>query len=385
MTGTENLSDPLISQEMIHLGIGQPGSDLLPVKGLERAAALALHTDDPFFLNYGSEQGNENFLESLAKFLSSHYPEPVSPEQLFITNGNSQALDLVCTLFTRPGDTILVEEPSFFLAFKIFADHGLNLVSVPMDEHGLIVREVREKLKTLNPAFLYTVPSYHNPAGVTLSNQRRRELAEICSENQLLIVADEVYHFLNYTGEPVLPMGSLCQDCPLVSLGSFSKILAPGLRLGWVHARPDLIKRLYRSGLVLSGSGLSPFASQIVNSFMALGFLDANIEKLKQVYTQRRDFLCRLLKETLPEQARFLIPGGGYFVWVRLPDPVDASALRKIALEFQVNYFAGKLFSSQKGLNNYIRLCFAYYPEQDLARGIDRLAKALVRFRKNNP
>lgn len=371
------------AQEIIHLGIGQPDPGLLPVKELEQAAVRALRTDDPFFLNYGSEQGNENFLESLAKFLSSQYPSPVVPEQLFITNGNSQALDLVCTLFTRPGDTILVEEPSFFLAFKIFADHGLNVVSIPMDENGLIIREVRETLKKLNPAFLYTVPTYHNPAGVTLSNDRRRELAEICSENQVLIVADEVYHFLNYTGESVLPMGSLSQDCPLVSLGSFSKILAPGLRLGWVHANPDLIKRLSRSGLVLSGSGLSPFTSQLVNSFMDLDFLNANIERLRNVYSQRRDFLCRVLKDTLLDQANFLVPEGGYFVWVRLPDPVDTSALRKIALEFQVNYFAGKLFSSQKSLNNYIRLCFAYYPEADLARGIDRLAKALARFSKN--
>ncbi|WP_022665100.1 PLP-dependent aminotransferase family protein [Desulfospira joergensenii] len=380
MAENGRFSNPVISKRVIHLGIGQPDPDLLPLTELEEAASLGLKTDDRSFLNYGSGKGNEDFLELLARFLTHQYPDPVQPDQLFVTNGNSQALDLICTLFTRPGDTVLVEEPSFFLAFKIFGDHGLNLVSIPVDENGLVIHEVREKLKTSNPAFLYTIPTYHNPAGVTLSNQRRRELARICSEHQVLIVADEVYHFLNYTGEEILPMGSLCGDCPLISLGSFSKVLAPGLRLGWIHARADLVEKLDRSGLVLSGGGLNPFTSRIVNAFMEKGFLAANIEKLKQIYSQRRDFLCGQLEQYLKGRIRFYVPGGGYFVWVRLPDHVDASALRKIGLECRVDYFAGKLFSSRNGLHNYIRLCFAYYPEKDLAKGVRRLADAFARF-----
>jgi len=366
-----------IPPNMIHLGLGQPSNHLLPIKELEKAAAHCLARKNRFFLAYGEERGNANFRQTLADFLSAQYPNPVDPGQLLITNGNSQALDFICTLFTSPGDTVLVEEPSYFLALRIFADHKLNLVSIPVDDKGIITDVLKEKLKTLNPSFLYTIPTYHNPASVTLSYKRRQVLIKICAQKNLLVVADEVYHFLNYSDDPPPPMGSWIDKCPLISLGSFSKILAPGLRLGWMHASTDLVKKMAKSGLLESGGGFNPFTSEIINSAICLGFLKANIQRLKNIYRKRIKIFCDQLRIHLPAQAVFKVPGGGYFIWVRLPDNIDTRSLRKAAREKDVDFHPGALFSHKKELKNFLRLSFSFYDEEILAEGARRLGKAI--------
>ncbi|MDX2510016.1 MAG: PLP-dependent aminotransferase family protein [Desulfobacterales bacterium] len=377
MTFNQTLSQIDLAPDMIHLGIGQPSSHLLPLKEMEKAAAHSLSKEDSSFLAYGEERGNQNFRETLADFLTGQYPNQVDPSQLLITNGNSQALDFICTRFTRPGDTVLVEEPSYFLALKIFADHKLNLVSIPVDDNGLITDVLKKRLETLTPAFLYTIPTYHNPASVTLSLQRREELVSICAQNNLLVVADEVYHFLNYSDNPPPPMGTWSDKCPLISLGSFSKILAPGLRLGWMHTSVDLVKKMAGSGLLVSGGGFNPFTSEIVNSFICLGFLKTHIQRLKTVYRQRIEIFCDQLQIHLPDQAVFEVPMGGYFIWVKFPEGIDTNAFRKAAQKQNVDFHPGILFSHKKGLKNYMRLSFAFYDDKILAEGSRRLGKAI--------
>ena len=363
--------------EMIHLGLGQPSNHLLPLKEMEKSAAHSLAKDNRFFLAYGEAKGNGNFRETLAKFLTGHYPNRVDPGQLLITNGNSQALDFICTLFTRPGDTVMVEEPSYFLALKIFADHKLNLVSIPVDDNGLITDVLKKKLETLTPAFLYTIPTYHNPANVTLSLKRREELVRICARKDLLVLADEVYHFLNYSDDPPPPMATWYDTCPLISMGSFSKILAPGLRLGWVHTSPDLVKKISGSGLLTSGGGFNPFVSEIVNSAICLGFLKTNIQHLKNVYQKRIEILCDQLRLHLPDQAVFRVPKGGYFIWIKFPDGVDTNSFRKAAQKQNVDFYPGSLFSHKKELKNFMRLSFAFYDDKILIEGARRLGKVI--------
>mgnify|MGYP000244698452 CR=1 FL=1 len=378
MDSNQTLPQIDIPRDMIHLGIGQPSNHLLPIKELEKAAAHCLSKENSFFLAYGEERGNANFRQTLAKFLTGQYPNRVDPEQLLITNGNSQALDFICTLFTKPGDTVLVEEPSYFLALRIFADRKLNLVSIPVDDNGLVTDVLRKKLETLKPSFLYTIPTYHNPASVTLPLKRRENLVEICAQNDLLVVADEVYHFLNYSDDPPPPMGNWTGTCPLISLGSFSKILAPGLRLGWMHTNVGLIKKMTKSGLIDSGGGFNPFTSEIVNSFICLGFLKVHIKHLKTVYGQRIKVFCDQLRMHLPKQAKFKIPKGGYFIWVKLPDNMDTKSLRQEARKHNVDFHQGSLFSHNKELKNYLRLAFALYDEDVLAEGARRLGKVIL-------
>ena len=363
---------------MIDLGIGQPSPSLLPVAAMAAAAAHCTGSPGRTLLAYGAEQGDPGFRAALADFLAGIYGGPVDPAHLLVTNGASQAIDLVCSLCSRPGDTILVEEPTYFLARKIFADHGLNPVALPMDAEGLVVEAVAEALGRTRPAFLYTIPTYHNPTSVCLSAARREQLARLSRDRGLMVVADEVYHPLAYTETPPPPLSTFIPSAPgILSIGSFSKILAPGLRLGWLQAAPAVIARFVGCGLLDSGGGLNPFTSGIVRSALEIGRVGETLAFLKRTYAARLRALCSALREQLPAGVHFTEPAGGFFVWLTLPEGADTTALRAAALAENVDFMPGARFSSRDGLKNRLRLSFAYYDVPELARGAERLARVL--------
>jgi len=299
-----------VPKDWIDLGIGQPQIDNLPIELLEQAANHRFQQKDRGILQYGIEQGNGNFRISLAGFLSAQYERPVDPDHLFITGGVSQALDMICGLKTRPGDTVIVEEPSYFLALRIFADYKLNVIGTPIDEDGLIIDALEEKLKKHNPVFIYTVPVFHNPAGVTLSAKRREKLIDLSEKYDFFIIADEVYQLLNYTSTPPPPMTYFDVGERVLSLGSFSKILAPGLKLGWMHAKNKLLSPFTGCGYLDSGGGLNPFVSSIVSSVIELGLQESYLKKLKEIYQNRMATLCDALSLKIPT-LHFREPSGG--------------------------------------------------------------------------
>jgi len=378
MTDYIPTSQIYIPPGMIDLGAGDPDFALLPLDMLQRAAEACFAKSDPAFLQYGAEQGNGYFRKALAEFLSQGYGFAVDFDDLFVTNGISNALDLICTHFTRPGDTIFVEEPSYFLALRIFADHDLQIVSLQTDREGLVVESLEEKLAQFQPIFLYTIPTFQNPGGFTLPVDRRERLAELSQEHGFLIVADEVYHFLNYVNQKMKPFAAYTELETVISLGSFSKILAPGLRLGWMQAHPSKIKPLVGSGLLDSGGGLNPFTSAIVRELVEAGDLEQNIASLKVTYRSRLAAMEAALRQELPK-TEFEAPEGGFFFWVRLPG-VDGEEFRAKAREFDVGFRHGALFSSQGGLRDYIRLCYTFYDEEKIAEGIFRLKQCLKAF-----
>ena len=365
---------------VIDLGLGDPPLSLLPLALIRDSAQTHLLKNDVSFLQYGAEQGNGHFLFALAHFLTKSYGFEVQPENLFITSGISNALDLTCTLFTQAGDTIFVEEPSYFLALKIFADHRLNVIPIDTDENGLIPAALEEKLTVHHPRFLYLIPTFHNPSSATLTQGRREQLAQLAREHDFLIVADEVYHLLSYAGQPPKSFAAYTDAENILSLGSFSKILAPGLRLGWLQAHPKMIKRFTTCGLLDSGGGLNPFTSAIICDVLESGGLENNIHKLKETYRARSTVLDTALQQHLPE-LRYQTPQGGYFLWLRLPDHINASELRKKAVTFQVDFRPGTLFSSRNGLENYMRLCFIHYEEDRIKEGVLRLKECLMSVR----
>ena len=248
-----------IACDSIDLGLGDPSLSLLPLDLIRQSALDRLGKDDPSFLQYGFEQGNSYFRLALADFLTNGYGFLVESSSLFVTAGASQALDLICTLFTRPGDIIFVEEPSYFLALRIFADHDLKVVPIQTDASGLVIEDLEEKLASFHPKFLYLIPTYQNPSGCTLSQERREQLVGICQEQGFLVVADEGYHLLNYGTKPPKAFAAYTRTGNIISLGSFSKILAPGLRLGWIQAANEKIKILTTCGLLDSGGGIESF------------------------------------------------------------------------------------------------------------------------------
>ncbi|MFC1578135.1 PLP-dependent aminotransferase family protein [Thermodesulfobacteriota bacterium] len=373
-------NDPRIAQlnlppGMIDFGVGQPSPALLPLGLLKEATASRLDKNDPSFLAYGTNQGDGYFRAALAAFLGKHYHTPVDSDQLLVTSGASMGLDLICTLFAKPGDTIFVEEPSYFLALRIFADHHLKIISLPMDSGGLNIEALEEKLIRHRPVFLYTIPTFHNPSSITLRADRRQQLVEISRKHNFLIIADEVYHLLNYGPEPPPPVASFIDSNTVLSLGSFSKILAPGLRLGWIQAGPRLLKQIVDCGLLDSGGGLNPFTSAVVRSAIEMGLQQSQLETLRATYTERKGALCNALKECLPESVRFIEPDGGFFIWLVFPEGVDTKRMLIEARQKNVGFLPGVKFSSRSGLNNYARLSFSYFDMPELEEGARRLAE----------
>lgn len=361
----------------IDLGVGQPDPSLLPLALIRQAADHRLRQGDPSLLQYGTEPGNGYFRRELAQFLSDGYGVAVDPDRLFITAGATSGLDLVCARFTKPGDTVFVEEPTYFLALRLFADRRLNVVGLPTDANGLVVEALEEKLAEIRPAFLYTVPTFHNPSGVTLTASRREHLVRLSGQHGFYVVADEVYHLLAYTTAPPPPMASYDASGRVISLGSFSKILAPGLRLGWIQTAPDLIRRMTRSGLLLSGGGMNPFTSAVVQSAIELGLQREHLNRLIGIYRQRASDLEAALNETLSTSTTFIAPGGGFFYWLRLAQDLDAAALRDTAKRNGVNFQPGVNFSAGGELHNCMRLCFVYYDSDRLREGVRRLAAVI--------
>lgn len=362
--------------KIIDLGLGHPSPGLLPLERFRTAFLKASPDSNPELLQYGPDEGGASFRQTLAGWLTCQYGQRVQPESLFISCGISQALDLVCTIFTQPGDVVFVEEPTYFYVYDIFRNHHLQIVGIPLDAEGLQIDVLAKLLKKYRPAFLYTIPAFHNPSSVTLTSERRKQLAAMSYQYDFIIVSDEAYQFLNYN---ITPPPAFALEEPgqkIISLGSFSKILGPGLRLGWIQTTADLRQKLIRAGYVISGGGLNPITGEIARSFIELGFQDEQLASLKNVYSARCQALCNALTTLLPGKINFKKPDGGFFLWMRLPEGVDAGELLDKARARGVAFKPGFLFSNDRQLRNYIRLSFSYYSSELIGQGIERLVAA---------
>jgi 2-aminoadipate transaminase len=372
----------VVPEGVIDLGVGQPNNAILPVDYVRRAAEMQFN-DSPEFLQYGAEWGDGYHRIALGEYLTEAYGTPVAPEQLFSTNGNSQALEMLCTVLTEPGDVVIVEEPTYFLAFQMFRDHGLEIRGVPIDDEGLVVDALIDEVAAIRAAgkrvaFAYTIPAFQNPTGITMSAQRRRELVDAARANDVLIVADEVYHLLRFApGAMPPPMSAYVDEGPILSLGTFSKILAPGMRLGWIHGSVERLAALADSGLILSGGGLNPVTSTLATAMMRAGWQSEYVEWLRATFARRSATMIASLREHMPEWVQYDVPAGGYFVWLRLPAGADGAALRSVAKQHGVDLRHGAQFSPTGALGNHLRLSYAFYDDDDIVEGISRLGRAL--------
>lgn len=361
--------------EIVDLGIGQAEDALLPRTELAEAARRGLLADDGSCMQYGPEEGPEAFRESLAAFLRRHRDPGVTAADLVVTAGASHGLDLLLSRLTRPGDTVLVEDPSYFFALEVLEGRGLRLIGVSMDEDGLDVAALERILEVERPVLLYTVPVFHNPTGVTLRPDRRQRLVELARRHDFLVVADEVYQLLGHTTPP--PMRTLDRD-HVLSLGSFSKILGPGIRLGWLEAPRHLWTVLRDCPVLRSGGGVFPVGTAVMRDVLDSGMQDEVLLRLTALYDRRRAVLIEALETSLPDGVRFRRPDGGYYAWLELPPGVDAEALATIAPASGVAFRAGPVFSIAGGQRNRLRVCFTYYDDDALRRGGARLGALLT-------
>lgn len=312
----------------------------------------------------------------------------VDPERLFVNNGVTGGLTLLCSLFAKAGDTIVVEAPSYFLALNIFEELGIKVREVGIGEEGMDVDALEAICKSGEvPRAVYTVPTFHNPTGYTLTHERRIKLVALAKEYGFLVFADEVYQLLGFNDTPE-PPASLCtyddsaEGC-VVSLGSFSKILAPALRLGWFEANPALLKRVYDCGQLDSSGGINPVISGIVQVALDSGMQADHLREVKAELSLRAATLTAELHKHLPEGCEFAAPGGGYFVWIRIPDGVDGPALvGHAALNHKVKFLPGTRFGGP-ALANRIRLSISYYPLEGIVVGAERVGAAIKSYIAN--
>ena len=372
------------SANVIDLAWGHPSDNLHPLNDLKPAIDEIFSNKEISALQYSGYQGYGPLIHSLSQYLSEEtsYTKTINPEEMYIGYGASHGLDLACTLFTGNGDTVLVEEPTYYLVRQILIDHRLNIVGVPTDSEGMQVENLEQIIQSYKGRvkLLYLIPSFHNPMGSVMSHGRRDEIIKLAQKYEFLIAADEAYHLLYYGDIPPPTMATLDESnkgC-VVSLGSFSKILAPGIKLGWVQSNPNLVDKFTNSGANFSG-GNNNFAGAIVDIAIRKGILSKHVNFLRHTYESRLKVMSTTLETHIPD-AKFLIPQGGYYFWIRFPDKIDTLVLEKFALNEGVALRPGVAFSGGKLFSNCIRLCFALSDIDDISEGIYRLGKAYSRY-----
>lgn len=364
------------------LGWGHPRPELLPVQRWQEATRAALETHGWQALTYGHSAGPGPLVHWLAAHQGEADAMAGEPDEFFVTAGASHALALAATVLTEPGDVAVVDAPTYHFAVRILADRGLELVSAPQDAQGIDVGALDDLVRALRARgrrvpLLYLVPTFGNPTGRSLPADRRAELVRFATEADLTVVEDDTYRELRYEGTSPPSLWSAAPHGPVVRIGSFSKTVAPGLRLGYLQARPDVLAALAGLGYVDSGGGLNHATALTMATFATSGAYAAHVEHIRDAYRTQRDALVGTLRTELPD-LEVPSPAGGWFLWLRLPDGLTAQALSAVAEPLGVAFLEGTEFYIDPGLGaDRIRLSFSLLPPGELADAAARLARAI--------
>ncbi len=372
---------------IIELGPGQPDPALLPVRAVRDAVDATLEADGVAALSYGAAAGPGRLREWLAAWVGQREGRLLQPGEVLITGGASSALAHVCQAFTAAGDVVLCESPTYHLAARTLRDHRLSPVGVATDGDGIVLAALEESLASVRSSggrvsLLYTVPAHNNPTGRTTTSQRRERVLEIAAREGVLLVEDDVYRELTFEAQGLPALGrSPAEERGVVRLGSFAKLVAPGLRVGWLTAPRDLVSRLAAAGWLDSGGGTSHFAAMALTTMGGTGAIDHHITRLCAAYAVRRDALVDALRQALPPGSQVVSPAGGFFVWATLPGAVDAAALLPRAEAAGVGYVPGARFGLPGAPvpHSSLRLAFCAHPAETLREGARRLGQVVVR------
>jgi len=355
---------------------GMPAPEIFPVREFKEACAYILEHAGSQALQYGPTDGYPPLKEFLVEKMQK-YGVPAEMENVFLTNGSQQALDLVGKVLINRGDVIVTEEPTYLGALQAWAPYGPRYVTVPLDDDGVQVDELEAVLKREKAKFIYVLPNFHNPASVTMTEERRVRLVEIASEYGVPIIEDDPYGELRFEGKDLTPIITLHKE-DVIYLSTFSKTLAPGIRLGWVTAPGRVIDRLI---LAKQGADLhtSTFIQMVADDICQRGILKRHVRLIRSVYQERRDTMLAAMEEHFPEGVTWTRPQGGMFLWVKLPEHVDASELMKAALKEKVAFVPGTPFYPNGGGKNAMRLNYSNAQPDKIKEGIERLGRAMLR------
>jgi len=372
--------------EVISFAGGLPAPDVFPVERFETACHRVLEAKGAMALQYSASEGYTPLREYLAQKMAK-YGIIAGPDNVLITSGSQQALDLIGKLLINPGDRILLEAPTYLGALQAFNVYGAEYVSVPVDHDGLRTGELEEALRS-GPKFMYVLPNFQNPGGVTLCEPRRHELVLLADKYGIPVIEDDPYGQLRFEGEHLPPLLVLDRDNlrrddgklgNVIYLSTFSKTLAPGIRLGWMVAPPDVISKLVQ---LKQGADLhtSTFDQMVAYEVVHDGFLDEHVKKIRAVYRERRDVMLAALTEYFPPEVTWTHPQGGLFLWVTLPEGLEMEHLFQAALRENVAFVPGDCFyaGGDEG-RRHMRLNFSHSNPQQIREGIRRLGLAVAR------
>jgi 2-aminoadipate transaminase len=363
---------------------GYPSPKVFPVERIRQACDLVLSEAGDQALQYSSTEGYLPLREMICA-RSKRYGINMSPDNVLITNGSQQALDLIGKIFIDPGDKLLVESPTYLGAIQAWKVYGAEFVAVETDEDGMIPESLESKMD-IKPKLLYLLPNFQNPMGSTLSADRRQKIIEIAHKYQVPIIEDDPYGQLRYEGEHIPPAvaydakirgnGNDDYQGNVIYLSTFSKILAPGFRLAWVVAPKEIIRTLV---LAKQGSDLhtATFSQLVVTEVCRDDFLDKHIPTIRKLYHKRRNLMMEMIDEMFPAGVTYVRPKGGLFLWIKAPEEIDTQKIFPLAAEKKVAYVPGGPFHPNGGGHNTMRLNFSFASEEEIKVGITRLGEVL--------
>ena len=357
---------------------GLPDPSTFPVAELKAITTQVLDREPHMALQYGPTEGDARLREELVRWMAKDGIR-VTRDQVLITSGSQQGLDVIGRVFLDPGDLIVVERPSYMAALQVFRMHRVEMVGVAQDDDGMRVDLLETTLAGLaaagkRPKIIYVVPDFQNPSGVTMSESRRRRLLALAREYRTLVVEDNPYRELRFEGEAPPPVAALDEDGRVIYLSTFSKTLCPGLRIAWIAARDEFIQQFVtaKQGMDLC---CPAFTQAIAAEFCASGAIYARVPAIAALYRRKRDAMLGSLEREMPPGVTWTHPRGGLFLWVRLPEEMDSEQLLRPAIEEEgVAYVVGSGFHADGGGKNTMRLNFSYPSEKEIEEGIRRLA-----------
>jgi 2-aminoadipate transaminase len=354
---------------------GLPAPELFPVEAIAKAHADVLRDAGGAALQYSTTEGFAPLRTWIAEHLRGR-GIPARPDEILITSGSQQGIDLVSRVFLDPGDVVLVENPTYLAAIQAFAAYQVRLVSVPSDDEGMLVDEVADLIAAHRPKLIYLVPSFQNPQGTTLPQARRAALAEIAARNRVAILEDDPYGELAFTGAPPRPIAATGHGNVLY-LSTFSKTLAPGLRIGWLWGDHGIVRKatIAKQAADLHTATLAQRATaHLLTTFDYAG----HVAQIREVYQERCQTMLTALAEFMPDGCRWVAPTGGMFVWLKLPEELDADALLREAIPRKVAFVPGSSFFVDNVRRNYVRLNFSNQPPLSIVEGMRRFGQVVA-------
>jgi 2-aminoadipate transaminase len=362
--------------DVISFAGGLPAPELFPIREFEEACAHVLSTSGEQALQYGLTEGFMPLKEALAEKMQK-YGVPAEPQNILLTNGSQQALDLIGRIFIGDGDVIVTGKPTYLGALQAWKVYRPNIIGIPVDEDGMQIDALEDVLGKEKVKFVYVLPNFHNPMGVTLTLKRRKKLVEIAARHGVPIIEDDPYGELRFEGEDITPIVVLHKENVLY-LSTFSKILAPGIRLGWAVAPENIIKKLVQAKQA-TDLHTSTFIQMIAHDIVKRGILKAHSKEIRKVYGERRRIMTSAMEEHFPEGVRWTKPQGGLFMWTITPDKINTMDLLEKAVEEKVAYVPGSVFYPDGSGTNTMRLNFSNARSELIPVGIERLGRVLKR------